>query len=40
MRPPDTDRGRSNMGCLGCVIMLAALVWILVMCGLIAAAIA
>ena len=36
MMPPDT-RGYSRMGCLGCAIMAAALAWIVVMCGLIAA---
>ena len=38
MMPPDT-RGYSRMGCLGCAIMLGALVWILAMCGLFAAAV-
>ena len=34
MMPPDDYRGCSSMSLLGCAIMLAALVWILVMCGL------
>ena len=38
MIPDDTRGCAPNMGLLGCAIMLGAVVWILVMCGLFMAA--
>jgi hypothetical protein len=39
MTLPDTGRGCATGSMCGCAIMLVTLVWILVMCGLIARAI-